>query len=271
MAIPRDRAVGGWLRMMREEQGLTSVAAATKMGWSATKMSRIEGGHNRVSLEDAGGLLVLYGVTSKRRERVLALLRPADVSMCWWESGTPGHAPENPLSFHEMGATKVVEWSPQVIPEPLQTLDYARTMLAAGGAALKGMTQRLAEVERRNRITNSDLVPYEVYLGEMALHTPLVGDEHRQQLGHLFNVSHRMTVRLVPQSMLRIGLGDAWTMLHYGNALNVARVHLIGSSVYLSGETVVPYRNAETRLEDIALSREQSRCLIKSIIDRPDH
>jgi transcriptional regulator with XRE-family HTH domain len=266
VGVPRDRAVGGWLREMREETGLTAAAAADRMGWSASKMSRIESGRHGVSIEDASALAALFGVKGDRRERLLAMIRPVDELTCWWEPGLPGYPSECALSFHEVEATKIVQWASQVIPEPLQTLDYARTMFAANGVPSEEMGEWLSAQQRRARLASGRLVPYVAYLGEVALRTPAGGLVRRQQLRHLLEVS--VPVRVVRQVVPHAGLGGGWTMLHYGDTCRVARVELLGSSLYLNREGVRPYCAAETYLQGAALSLEQSRALIQSLVDQ---
>jgi transcriptional regulator with XRE-family HTH domain len=268
MGVPRDRAVGGWLREMREETGLTAAAAAERMGWSGSKMSRIESGRHAVSIEDASALAALFGVKGDRRERLLALIRPVDELTCWWEPGLPGYPSECALSFHEVEATKIVQWASLTISEPLQTLDYARTTFAANGVPPEEMGEWLTGQQRRARLASGRLVPYMAYLSEVALRTPVGGLVRRQQLRHLLEVSQSVLVRVVRQVVPHAGLGGGWTMLHYGDTCRVARVELLGSSVYLNREGVRPYRAAETYLEGAALSLEQSRALIQSLIDQ---
>lgn len=73
-AIRRPR-LAAELRRLRERAGLKGDQAAGQLGWSASKVSRIETGKTGVREQDLKLLLNLYGVGEPRRSGVLALDR----------------------------------------------------------------------------------------------------------------------------------------------------------------------------------------------------
>ena len=74
--------LGGELRTAREGTGLTREQAAKTIGFSLSKLLRIEGGEQGVSPVDLRALLELYGVTDEERVTELGRLareQPAQV------------------------------------------------------------------------------------------------------------------------------------------------------------------------------------------------
>src|ERR1700678_3803412 len=70
--------LGGHLRRLREEAGMTTERAALSIRGSHSKISRMEHGRVGVKERDIGDLLTLYGVTSgDEREALLKLAKDA--------------------------------------------------------------------------------------------------------------------------------------------------------------------------------------------------
>ena len=66
--IMRRRRLGAELRRLREAAGLTGEQVIDQLGWaSASKLSRLENGRSRPSVDDVARLLDLYKVDSAER------------------------------------------------------------------------------------------------------------------------------------------------------------------------------------------------------------
>src|SRR5487761_1877402 len=72
------------LKRLREVSGIPPHQAAARLGFSRSKLYRIENGRTRVDADDLEDLLDLYRVGSPARERLVQLGREAR-RRGWWE------------------------------------------------------------------------------------------------------------------------------------------------------------------------------------------
>src|ERR1700759_1908191 len=78
--------LGGPLRRLREEVGMTTERAAASIRGSHSKISRMEHGRVGFKERDIGDLLTLYGVgPGDEREALLSLARGANTPG-WWQA-----------------------------------------------------------------------------------------------------------------------------------------------------------------------------------------
>ena len=121
------RRLAAELRRLRDAAGLTGEQVSQRLGWSGSKLSRIELHRIGVKQADLRKLLDLYGVDESYRDELLALAR---------ESRQRGPMGKAAASFPQVAgyvsaeaeAESVWNWEPQVIPGLLQTRDYARAL-----------------------------------------------------------------------------------------------------------------------------------------------
>jgi transcriptional regulator with XRE-family HTH domain len=121
------RRLAAELRRLREHAGLTGEEVSQRLGWSGSKLSRIELHRIGVKQPDLRKLLALYGVDDSYRDELLALAR---------ESGKKGRLVRATGGFPQVAgyvsaeaeAESVWNWEPQVIPGLLQTGDYAHAV-----------------------------------------------------------------------------------------------------------------------------------------------
>jgi transcriptional regulator with XRE-family HTH domain len=81
----RERQLARELRRLRAAVGLNGREAAERLGWSASKVSRIETSRSGVSLQDLEQLLALYGADDDRAAH-LRKLAPSARSKGWWDA-----------------------------------------------------------------------------------------------------------------------------------------------------------------------------------------
>ena len=79
----RGRRLIREIERLRHDSGLSMEAAAKQLGWSVSKLYRLENGRSRVSTDDLADMLDLYGVCSPRREALIQLGRDAR-RRGWW-------------------------------------------------------------------------------------------------------------------------------------------------------------------------------------------
>ena len=187
------RRLAAELRRLREHAGLTGEEVSQRLGWSGSKLSRIELHRIGVKQADLRSLLALYGVDEGYRDELLALARESK------QRGLPQKAaarfPVATYAFAEAEAESVWNWEPQVVPGLLQTPEYAR--------AVRELWHRMfpsppAEIDRwvevrllRQQVLKRDPpLQLSVVMDESVLRRRF-GDEAvmRRQLEHLLDVA----------------------------------------------------------------------------------
>ncbi len=121
------RRLAAELRRLREHAGLTGEEASERLGWSGSKLSRIELHRIGVKQADLRKLLALYGVDEGYRDELLALASESR------QKGLPQKAAARfpqvaTYVYAEAEAESVWNWEPQVVPGLLQTPEYARAI-----------------------------------------------------------------------------------------------------------------------------------------------
>lgn len=127
-ATVRNRRLAAELRRLRETGNLTGDDVAERLGWSASKVSRLENARQAPRFADVRRLLDLYGVEGSYREQLLQLARDA-VRRGWWEAFSDA-LPEQYASYIglEIEAEEIGQWETQVVPGLLQTEAYAQAV-----------------------------------------------------------------------------------------------------------------------------------------------
>jgi transcriptional regulator with XRE-family HTH domain len=127
--------LGAQLRQLREAKGLTRAAAGYTIRASESKMSRLELGRVGFKERDIRDLLVLYGVEDPdQRDGLLALAKQAN-QPGWWHR----YSDILPSWFQayvglEETAMLIRTYEGHLVPGLLQTEDYARAVMRAGGS-----------------------------------------------------------------------------------------------------------------------------------------
>ncbi len=145
--LVRRRHLAAELRRLREEHGLTGEEVAESLGWSSSKLSRIETARIGVKPADLAKLLDHYEVSGDFRQELLGLAAKTG-SRGWWDAYTDAW-PEHFASYLvlESQAESLLAWSPELVPGLLQTPEYARAAIDAHMAATAAIPP--SEIERR--------------------------------------------------------------------------------------------------------------------------
>jgi transcriptional regulator with XRE-family HTH domain len=141
----RRRRLAAELRRLRDRAELTLEEAAGQLGWSITKLSRIETSRVGVQPDDLKKMLGLYRVEGERRSGLISLGRAARTKG-WWDAYADSLPSDyaNYISL-EADASALHCYDAQTVHGLLQTDDYARAVI---GSALMALSAP-AEVERR--------------------------------------------------------------------------------------------------------------------------
>ena len=272
------RRLAAELRRLREHAGLTGEEVSQRLGWSGSKLSRIELHRIGVKQPDLRKLLAFYGVADSHRDELLALAR---------ESGKRGRAVRATAGFPQVAdyvsaeaeAESVWNWEPQVIPGLLQTRDYARAVRQLWLGMFPGPpseTDRWAETRllRQQVLTRDPPLQLSVVIDESVLRRRF-GDRTvmREQLEHLVASAElpNVEVRIYPMD------GDyppvptgPFSYMRFPEAHDVP-LHDIVSVELLEGpydiedeDQTYRYRVAFEYLLERSLDPDQSRSLIST-------
>ncbi|MFF5265472.1 helix-turn-helix domain-containing protein [Actinomadura viridis] len=267
----RQRKLIASLRKHRETADLSETAAARQLGFSQSKLSRLEKGVVRPKPADVIAMLDLYGVPSPERDALLTLTRDVD-RRGWWTQYDDLFS----ASFVavEDEAEKITTWETVYVPGLLQIEDYARAVISHSHAAdPQGLHRRVVARMTRSMILRRPQPPHlHAIVGEAALRQQVGGpDVMRRQLIALREASHRdnITFQVVPFTAdAHPGMEGPATLFRFAEDVELDVVHTEGpgGTVYLEGtEQVQRIRVGLRNVADAALSPEATRDLLESL------
>ena len=240
--------LGGHLRRLREEAGMTTERAAASIRGSHSKISRMEHGRVGFKERDIADLLALYGVgEGDEREALLKLARQANTPG-WWQGYTDilPHWVE-PYFGLEAAASFIREYELQFVPGLLQIEEYARAVIRLGNLPSED------EVDRRTkaRMSRQEILDREnppkmwAVLDEGELRRVIGGREvMRAQLVHLIGMCDHpaVTLQILPFSAgAHRAMGGPFTILRYTepDLRDVVYIEQLTSALYLDKPTEV--------------------------------
>ena len=240
--------LGGHLRRLREDAGMTTERAAASIRGSHSKISRMEHGRVGFKERDIADLLTLYGVgLGAEREALLNLAREASTPG-WWQgySDILPHWVE-PYFGLEAAASFIREYELQFVPGLLQTQEYARAVIRLGNLPSEDEVERRAKARiSRQQILHRDTPPKVwAVLDEGGLRRVIGGPQvMRQQLLHLLEMCDHpaVTLQILPFSAgAHRALGGPFTILRYSepDLRDVVYIEQLTSALYLDKPTEV--------------------------------
>lgn len=263
----RDRIIGAKLRAIRTDRAEISLERAAEMaGWAPSRLSRTERGLRQVTTDEVATLLTAWRIPVREREDLLAEVQ-AGASSGWWDRPLPGvPSYTGALASYEADATELVNVAIAVVPGLLQTYETAIAVMRADGVPEEDLETRWMVRLRRQQILG--VIEYSAYITESTLRTPFGGTEaQRTQLEHLLVAQDRgMGVRVIPAHQTRVLLLHSWLWIAFPNTRPVVHVELASGAFYLHDNDVTFYTGALSRIDDVALSRSDSRKLISDLM-----
>jgi transcriptional regulator with XRE-family HTH domain len=125
----RERRLAAELRMVRATTQLHGKDVAARLGWSPSKVSRIETGRIGISLDDLERLIRLYDVPDDQA-RMMRRLAPAARPKGWWDAYADTlSAGYSSLIRLESGSRALQCYCALVPHALLQTPDFARNVI----------------------------------------------------------------------------------------------------------------------------------------------
>jgi transcriptional regulator with XRE-family HTH domain len=271
----RRRRVGAQLRRTRERAGLTIEQAATLLGYSSSKVSRIETGRIGVTPGDLREMFVLYGGSEEQLDFLIQIIHE-DQQQRWWQAYRDVF--ESPYATYEAAAASIDSYAGLLVPGLLQTSDYA-------GAVLRALRPQVPADEAARRIefrmlrqtifSGDDPPAFSVVLDEAVLRRR-VGSRHlmARQLQRLMEASTHPSITLRVLSFdagEHPGMDGALTLLQFSDEGDADLVYFetpIRTVVYSDDpEVILDSRRALERLQGAAMTPDESTAFMAGLAE----
>ena len=217
----KRRRLRAAIRQYRLDAGRTQKQAADELGWSISKIVRVEQGAVPIAPSDVRAMLHLYGeADAGRMEQLVGLAKEAREQKGFAEYSDIASQEYQELLGLERSAKVVYKYEPSVVPGIFQTYDYARALSRALGSSertierqveLRMQRQLLLEAARRPELN--------FILGEATVARPVGGvDVMNEQLNRLLELSAEDGVNLwlLPFAAgPHRGMGSAFTIMEF--------------------------------------------------------
>ncbi|AGL14681.1 DNA-binding protein [Actinoplanes sp. N902-109] len=262
------RELGEELRRLRGERRAAAVAGA--LGWSESKLSRIETARTGISDADLERLLHTLAAPVGERVRLRELARRGRDRVWWAPYRSSVNVPYDEYVAFEAEAVLMCEWEAQLVPGLLQTDEYAHAVIAAGADVRDQETlqRRTAlRMARQSVLSRDPALRLCIVMDEAVLRREVGGPEVlRRQLRRLYDASLRPGVELhvVPFSAgSHAALTEAFVIFEFDDRPAVVHSEdLIGGQLRTKPSDVRVYREAFADLRRRALPVAETQALI---------
>jgi transcriptional regulator with XRE-family HTH domain len=216
------RQLGAELRRRREHARRTVADVAGELGWSESKLSRIETANTSIRDPDLQRLFELYQVGDTDQKRIRALAGQSR-QKAWWEAY--GDALPDAVQAYigfESEASSIFQFTVSLIPGLLQSAEYASALIRAisGPDRADVIDEFVAARMARQAVLVRDPAPkFWAIIDEAALRRPIGGAAlMRRQLQRLAEAAERptITIQVLPFAVGgHRGLDGPFTLLEF--------------------------------------------------------
>jgi transcriptional regulator with XRE-family HTH domain len=280
--VPR-RQVGRLMRQLREQAGISLMAAAEELEFSRARMYRIENGEVPVRKHDVIAMCGVYHATPRMTEALIGLAQESKAKGWWHAYGDVVPAWFELYVGMEQAASRLRSYAPSVIPGLLQSREYAECVFRRG--MVKDVDTAVAvRLERQSLLTRNrpEAPRLDVILDEGVLRRPIPDARGMHtQLAHLVNVATRpnVRVRVIPFAAgpHQASSSGQFTILEFPavrtaspEPTTIYCENLTGALYLDKIAEVEAYESIWVELEAIALSPAESDDLLGAIIKETD-
>ncbi|MEV5327594.1 helix-turn-helix transcriptional regulator [Nonomuraea sp. NPDC052634] len=269
------------LRHLRERKSLTGDDIKDLLGWSPSKVSRIENARISVSQKDIEQLLDVYDATDSQRERLLALAGKTQTPQSWRAYPAPT---QEYLSFLDVErvADSIRQWEVGVVPGVFQTEAYARHLIKSWRDIDPTLTPLQIEdrvairLARQKRFLPPESAQIWIIMDESILLRTVGGPEvMAEQLRQLvdFSLLPNVKLQVAPLSRPRGVFEESFTLLNLdrNNPLEQCLVyidHNLTSQFLLDEQRSVYFEKMFDHFRELALDPEESRQAIHKELEK---
>lgn len=272
----RSRRLAAELLRLRETAELSREHVAERLGWSVSKLWRVETGRSRAHHGDVADILDIYGITDERRDALTKLAREAR-RRGWWHSYADVLADGFDVYVDlEADASAIRTYETQLVPGLLQTPDYAHAVLTAAWVTTEPeeIGRRVAVRMRRQELITTRDKPYQLWaiLDEAVLRRTVGGQQvMHAQLTRLAEAARQtnITLQVLPFSTgAHIAMLGTFVLLSFpepGDA-DVVYLETDTSSLYLEEPPeIARYGEIFDHLRASALAPRESAAFIDAL------
>jgi transcriptional regulator with XRE-family HTH domain len=128
---PERRELASRLRGLREDAGLSTTRLAAVLGWSQSKVSKIENGRTKPAVSDVEAWLTAVEAPADQRAELLDIAESVQVASIIWDRTLRGGREEHQRTIGRLldEACDMRVFQSAVVPGLLQTAEYARRVL----------------------------------------------------------------------------------------------------------------------------------------------
>jgi hypothetical protein len=265
--VSSNARVGSELRRIRERAELSGSAVARELGWSQSKVSRVETGRFGASIGEVAALLDYYAVPEEVRAEILSWVARDDGGQGAWvvRAGGPRRR-QAEVGAVEARVKRLIQYQAFVIPGLLQTPSYAAAVAKAGRfPSPKGIAERRQERQeamRRRKVT------YQVVVEESVLvRSPGPSTTMQEQLAAVLDAMDDgvvdLRVRPSHQESASYTAGS-FVLYDFLEGAPVVLVEAQTADLYLSSEAdVTAYRRLFHDLQLDSLDGDSSRRIVE--------
>lgn len=262
------------LRQLRKTAGLNGRDLAARTSWTASKVSRLETGQQKISEADLQAFADALGLQPKVSDELFAEMRAIRLDDARWKARLRAAGHEGAQMSHgeaEHNATTIVNFESALVPGLVQTPGYAR-MVFASMAALKGegddLDAAVAARLKRQAILYDETKTIELLVYEAALRPSVAPpDTMAAQLDRLVAVSALPNVRfgIVPlDKQLPFPPLHGFAILD--DLVNVELFHTEANTRVIEDGRI--YKEFLAAMWPIAAEKEKARALLLGLLDR---
>lgn len=270
---PSQQRLLSILKGLRAGAGLTTYQLAERLGWSQSRVTRIENGIIQASADDADAWAEATGADQGTRHDLAALAYAAWNEVRSWRVSHRGGltARQREMGQLEQRATEIRQFQPEAIPGLLQSESYARRLLTFADVTDKGGVDGAAKARiKRQAILREPGHAFDFVLGEGALRwRPGPRELMEEQLGHL------LAAASLPSVSLSVIPFDREAVTAYQHAFTVYRIPDAATVLveFYHGETfpsleseIDLYERLFAQLKGSALRGDEALAFARSVI-----
>lgn len=259
----RLRRLAKELRAARADVGLSAHEVAVELGWSQSKVSRLETARTYPAVEDVSAMLERYDIEPAKRSELLGLASGAH-KRGWWS--IYGDVFTGSYMDMEDEAVQIRSYQIQLIPGLLQIPPYTRAVLNATlpDLAEEGVEQRVrARMARKALLTRARPPELSVLLDE-GVFRRMAGDPDMltAQIQALRETPDNVTVQILRDNVgFHQGIEGSFVIMSFEEELSSDIVFIEGTAgeAYVENASRVDRcKIVFDRLRARALSSEQS-------------
>ena len=266
------------LRRIRDAMNLPISDVAERVGWSVSKVSRVERGVSDVSAAELVRYAAHCGAELGDVDRILDWCQEVIPPGYWLSSQFAS------LIFHESTAASSSSYDSLVVPGLLQTRDYATALIGR-----EHLEPQVAQFRVGVRMVRQELLHsrgFEFFIHEQALRLPVGGNRvMNEQMLKLVLIANqpRITIRVIPVAAgERAFFGPSFLFFRYTGGGPLVYQDGVPAGLFVEDRGYVAgYHTLLADMSDTALGRGESREVLAKLAsefdqpedspDDPDH